>query len=207
MRVDGIITWGGDDAGRAAAPDGQFAAVSAGSWSSCGLRVDGTIDCCGNNDHDKADAPSGQFSAVSAGWAHSCGLRADNTAICWDHNGGGEADGPDGHYSAVSASRGHSCAVRTDGTRLLGWLDLPHRRVGELTARHNQLPRSSPSSVKKLSAGFRAVSSREIRDTPSQVPLTFARLSLGHYDRGWWPLIPDPAESSPRCPLLHRLVA
>ena len=82
--------------GQATVPDGQYSAVTAGVYHSCGLRTDGTITCCGNNAYGKANAPDGQYSAATAGgehvftagtW-HSCGLRTNGTITCWGGSGG-----------------------------------------------------------------------------------------------------------------------
>ena len=98
------------------------AAVSAGTFHSCGLRADGTAVCWGSNRDGRADAPSGKFVDVSAGTFHSCGLRADGTAVCWGFNRDGEADAPSGKFVAVSAGSHHSCGVRADGTAVCwGW--------------------------------------------------------------------------------------
>ena len=93
----------------------QFAAITAGSSHSCGLRTDGTVTCWGENDNGQADAPSERFTAVSASW-HSCGLRTDGTVTCWGVNDDGEADAPSGQFTAYSAGGFHSCGLRTDGT-------------------------------------------------------------------------------------------
>ena len=101
---------------------GNFTAVSAGYWHSCGLRADGTIVCWGRNSTwnvdyaGQADPPDGNFTAVTTGSWHSCGLRADGTIVCWGLNHRGQADPPYGNYTAVTTGEGHSCGLRADGT-------------------------------------------------------------------------------------------
>jgi len=92
-----------------------FTDVSAGGWHSCGLRVDGTIECWGYEVPRRTAPPSGTFSAVSAGSLHSCGLRVEGTIDCWGINHQGQATPPDGTFTAVSAGGGHSCGLRTTG--------------------------------------------------------------------------------------------
>ena len=104
------------DSDEPAGPAGEFVAVSAGTWHSCGLRTDGSITCWGDNEFGQADAPFGEFTAVSACASNSCGVRSDGTIICWGDNEFGEADVPGGHFRAVDAGGSHSCGVRADGT-------------------------------------------------------------------------------------------
>ena len=103
--------------GQTDAPDGQYTAITAGTWEhSCALRTDNTITCWGSNDWGQADAPDGQYTAITAGSGHSCALRTDNTITCWGNNNSGQADAPDGQYTAITAGGEHSCALRTDNT-------------------------------------------------------------------------------------------
>ena len=123
VRTEGrIVCWGFDGSGQASAPEGEFAAVSAGRWHSCGVRTDGRTVCWGSNDFGRASAPEGEFAAVSAGRWHFCGVRTDGTIVCWGSNDFGQASAPEGEFAAVSAGDWHSCGVRTDGT-IVCWGD------------------------------------------------------------------------------------
>ena len=55
-------------------PKGNFRAVAAGGFHSCGLSTSGAITCWGANEDGQTDAPEGNFRAVAAGGFHSCGL-------------------------------------------------------------------------------------------------------------------------------------
>ena len=94
--------------------DVRVSGIDAGWWHSCGLRVDGSIDCWGSNPFGQADAPAGEFSALTAGAHHSCGLRDDGSAECWGSNIVGQLGAPAGRFVALSAGWGHTCGVRTD---------------------------------------------------------------------------------------------
>ena len=115
---------------------GVFTAVSAGRFHSCGVRVDGTLECWGANNTGQSDAPAGQFIAVSAGGFHSCGVRVDGTLECWGSTTAGTSDAPAGRFTAVAAGSSHSCGVRVDGTlecwggNWLGQADAPDGRFG-----------------------------------------------------------------------------
>ena len=98
-----------------------YQTVSAGSWGSCGIRADDTINCWGDNPSGgQIYEPVGSFKTVSVGGLHSCGIRADDTAVCWafDYLGGvfGQADAPTGSFKTVSAGGSHSCGIRADDT-------------------------------------------------------------------------------------------
>ena len=97
---------------RLGAPSGKFKSVSVGGAHSCGLRVDGTVECWGDNDFGELDAPLGQFSAVSSGGFHTCGLRVDGTVECW---GDIEWELPPGQFTAVSSGGFHTCGLMVDG--------------------------------------------------------------------------------------------
>ena len=51
------VCWETTRDGRTDAPVGQFRAVSAGSYHTCGLRNAGAIECWGSNEHGQTDAP------------------------------------------------------------------------------------------------------------------------------------------------------
>ncbi|MCY3586170.1 MAG: hypothetical protein OXG76_10815 [Acidimicrobiaceae bacterium] len=91
-------------------------------WShSCGLRVDGTLECWGSDFAGQASPPGGQFTAIAAGGVHSCGVRVDSTLECWGADADGyrtfgQASPPGGRFTMVVAGNRHSCALRVSGT-------------------------------------------------------------------------------------------
>ena len=80
-------------------PDGQFTAISASWYHSCGIRDDQTIACWGNNIYKQIDAPGGQYTMVAAGGSHSCAITTDQTVECW----GSRSGGPRQTYVTASA--------------------------------------------------------------------------------------------------------
>ena len=106
-----------------------FAAISAGTWHSCGLRSSGEAICWGNNAFGQASPPSGEFTAIAAGGPHSCGLRSSGEAVCWgisdgsDNDYGQVSDTPSGTFTAIAASPFHSCGLRHSGEAVCwgGW--------------------------------------------------------------------------------------
>ena len=104
------------DVGQADAPPGRFSAVAAGGWHTCGLRVNGSVDCWGDNTHGQTDAPDGRYTAVAAGWTHTCAVRAGDSVLCWGDNTDGQTDAPPGRFTAVAAGGVHTCALAPDAT-------------------------------------------------------------------------------------------
>ncbi len=94
---------------------GIFAAISAGTKHSCGLRTDGAIICWGWNRYGQSEAPPGVFEVVSAGTFHSCGLRTNGTVTCWGSTSFGPSAWP-GKYKGIAAGNNHTCGLHTDGT-------------------------------------------------------------------------------------------
>ena len=95
---------------------GVFAAVSAGKYQSCGLRVDGTIECWLSANSASglvlgASPPGDQFTAVSTGerrfrgssrsFFGSCALRTDGTIECWDWTDQDLTSPPGGEFSEI----------------------------------------------------------------------------------------------------------
>ena len=66
-----------------------FAAVSAGSYHTCGVKTDGSVVCWGNDSGGESTPPDGSFISVSASGPvpgaheHSCGVKTDGTVECW----------------------------------------------------------------------------------------------------------------------------
>ena len=53
-------------------PPNAYSATSAGARHTCGLRVNGTIDCWGDNTRGQSAILKGTFTAVTGGSSHSC---------------------------------------------------------------------------------------------------------------------------------------
>ena len=94
---------------------GEFIAVSAGAYHSCGVHTSNRVICWGDNTEGQVDQPPGEFLSVSAGFQHTCGVRTDNTAHCWGRDLAGETAAPGGSFVTVSAGSSFSCGLRTDG--------------------------------------------------------------------------------------------
>ncbi|MCY4475511.1 MAG: DnaJ domain-containing protein [Chloroflexi bacterium] len=107
----------------------RYIEISSGSYHSCALREDGTIDCWLNEvkaaydydydyDQDKPPTDDG-FVSITSGRYHSCALRENGTAECWGRDKEGQSKAPQDEtfisiHSGVSAM--HTCGLRHDGS-------------------------------------------------------------------------------------------
>ncbi len=94
----------------------EFTSVSAGEHHTCGVRIDGVVECWGGNLDGQATPPDGEFASVSAGYYHTCGVRIDGSVECWGRNDEGQATPPDGGFASVSGGHSHTCGVRPNGS-------------------------------------------------------------------------------------------
>ena len=123
------------------------AAVSGGTWHTCALLQNGTVQCWGENDHGQIGntlshsnvpvtvAGISNAVAISVGTHHSCAVLADGTTRCWGWNDSGQlGNGTTVNSSSpvqVSALSGpmqiavgsfHSCVLMPDRSgRCWGW--------------------------------------------------------------------------------------
>ena len=91
-------------------------AISVGFDHSCGVRLDGAVDCWGNSQRGQADEPEGAFIDIASGRYYSCGIRMEGTVECW-------GDVPDsfrktirGQFSSIAADLTWMCGLRLDGS-------------------------------------------------------------------------------------------
>jgi alpha-tubulin suppressor-like RCC1 family protein len=108
--------------GQASPPATRFKQISAGLYHTCGVTVDGNVDCWGYNPHgETADRTGGNWVEVSAGENHTCALRADGVVDCWGQNANGRAEPRLGPFTHVSAGGSHNCAIRQADGKVECW--------------------------------------------------------------------------------------
>lgn len=108
--------------GQASPPNVRFRQISAGMNHTCGVTVDGNVDCWGYNLHgETADRTGGNWVEVSAGEDHTCALRADGVVDCWGDNANGRAEPRLGPFTHVTAGGSHNCAIRQAGGKVECW--------------------------------------------------------------------------------------
>lgn len=97
------------------------ASLASGLQHSCGLLLDGSVDCWGSERNDqgqRVDQPAGDnpFTEVAAGDRLSCGIRRDATATCWGANDYGQGNAEPGAFTQLSVGRWHACGLRPAGS-------------------------------------------------------------------------------------------
>ena len=89
----------------------RYSAISAGDMHTCGLKLDGSVDCFGSDGIGQSSPPDGEFLQVAAGGVHTCGIKAaDGTVACW-----GSAAVPSGppqiKFAQIDSGHSHTCGV------------------------------------------------------------------------------------------------
>lgn len=138
------------DTERPPAPQ-RYSAISAGDLHTCGLKLDGGVDCFGSDGRGQSTPPAGEFLQVAAGGAHTCGVKADGTVACW---GSAAVKSPPAtlKFIQVSSGESHACG-------LTAWPggNAPHRVIcwSEATGlgRNEDFEASSGSPITSISAG------------------------------------------------------
>ncbi|MYG57288.1 MAG: hypothetical protein F4165_01610, partial [Acidimicrobiia bacterium] len=67
----------------APATPNRYQAVVASGQRTCGLRVNGTINCWGGYSYERSEPPEGTFTSIAASDIYMCALATDQTIACW----------------------------------------------------------------------------------------------------------------------------
>ena len=121
-----VGAWGDTASGQGEVPDATLGvrAVSAGSFHSLALTLEGRVVAWGKGRDGQTNPPASATNvvAVAAGGDHSLALRADGTVIGWGRNWDGQVSIPESATNVVAIAGGwaHSLALRADGS-VLAW--------------------------------------------------------------------------------------
>lgn len=141
------------------------ATLSLGSYHSCALLQDATVQCWGDSDHGQIGAQGLAFSSVpvtvsgianavrvGTGFQHSCAVLSDGTVRCWGNNAFGQLGNGTTTDSAspvqvqgianpraVALGAGHTCALMPDAS-VLCWGENDLGEFGAGTATNSLTP-------------------------------------------------------------------
>jgi alpha-tubulin suppressor-like RCC1 family protein len=116
-------------------PSGPFIQLQVGTAHSCGLKIDGTVECWGAEfppelsgfDFGQTTPPDGVlFSQISSGSLHNCGIvDPANTVVCWGSDLAGQSTVPSGVASAaftqISAGDTYTCGILMSNSTVVCW--------------------------------------------------------------------------------------
>lgn len=101
--------------------DARYRAIAAGDHHTCGVHLDGVVECWGRNDHGEASPPAGSFAEVVAGDGFSCGRTAVGDVTCWGDPA--VVQGALASAYSLAAGRRHVCGVSHTDRLLRCWGD------------------------------------------------------------------------------------
>ena len=114
---DGATCWGRNANDRATPPSGVvLTTIGAGAEHSCGLTINGDLQCWGKNDTGQANSRNGPFRALAVGVTHTCVLGNDGTALCQGANDVGQSQPPETMFAQISAGSNHTCGILPTGS-------------------------------------------------------------------------------------------
>ena len=94
--------------------------LTTSDWSSCVIKMDGTVRCWGF-DEDDPHVTSPPFFHISSRLLHTCGLRSDYSVSCWGKNNYGQATPPPYEFIDVSAGAHYTCGIKKSDKTIVCW--------------------------------------------------------------------------------------
>lgn len=109
------------DADQASPPDGQFRAVAAGAYHTCGVTEDHRVECWGDDTGGDVSAPQVRFREITAGTGFSCGIDWNHEVRCWGGDSSEQLATIDGSFTALDAGGDTVCGIRKSDRQITCW--------------------------------------------------------------------------------------
>jgi len=70
--------------------------IALGSYNTCAIKTDDSVQCWGDNSKGQSCVPSGLGSvkSIAAGAYHTCAIKADDSVQCWGSDSQGQSSVP-----------------------------------------------------------------------------------------------------------------
>ena len=121
---DRLVCWG--DHAEYSGLDGLegVAQVASGTWHTCVLWMDGSVDCstCSFSDQGQCESMDGPFVEIQAGTSHNCGVGGDGSVVCWGSSNYGATNASTVPMRHLGVGFSHNCGVTFEG-EILCWGD------------------------------------------------------------------------------------
>ena len=117
------VCWGRNSYGQLAPPSARsgvrVTSVAVGSYTTCVLTIDGTVDCWGYTHPVMIPVPTGNtFSQICAGREIACGLDTGGQMSCWGWSHSGIL--LEGLFTQITCGDGMVCGLRSSGIAWCG---------------------------------------------------------------------------------------
>jgi alpha-tubulin suppressor-like RCC1 family protein len=172
---------------------GGIAAIAAGKFHTCAVRLEGGVNCWGLNDNGqlgdtttteqhvpvRVKGLTSRVVAIAAGDAHTCVVTDEGGVRCWGDNTSGQlgdgtttarhapvrVNGLTSGIAAVAAGSFHSCALNTAGG-VKCWGDNSFGQIGDGTTTR----RHAPVAVLGLTSGVDALDGGNLHSCAAIAP-------------------------------------
>ena len=96
-------------------PEGTWQTINQGSGQSCGLHLDGSVECWGNGSEDYTP-PTGSFVDVRAIEGAACAMDESGVITCWGHDYQGNVVSPSGTWESFILPNSYLCMLGEGGS-------------------------------------------------------------------------------------------
>ena len=142
----GVVCWGDNQFGQAAAPEGQFISIGAGHDFTCGLASSHAVVCWGDGVLGRLQTLAGTFSSLAVGSYHACAANATAPVESWGPVYRPAGDLPSEPMRTITAGGFFTCGSPAAGTVSCWGTGYAHHS-------RSQIPESQTDPFQSLTSG------------------------------------------------------